>query len=246
MDQRFDFYKVQYYFELARRNDITNSLAIPIGFITALFTGYAYFFLNLNYVDNLILGIFFLALTLTSTIFAVKAVYHLYTSLSGLEYGYVPEPINLYNYEQNYIKYAKAHGLSNDVIDEKFFDNLKKSIVTTTTKNRANNNFRSNRILKANVNTIYAIFFLFLAAIPFIISKNIYDNKNNKLLNQTIMTTEDTSKNQAEEQDSDTPLPQEPTFPSDQYITESLEIDIPNEPSDFNDTFSADEIEQDQ
>lgn len=236
MDKRFDFFKEQYYFELTRRNEITNSLAIPIGFLTALFTGYAYFFLNLNYVDTCILGLIFYVLTFISIFFAIKAVYQIYISLRGLKYGYVPEPNNLYKYEQDYTQYVKAHKISSDIIDEKFFENLKKSLVTTTSKNRENNNFRANRILKANVNTIYAIFFLFLAAIPFIISKNIYDSKNNNHLKQTFMATEDTNRNQGGDQDSGTQLPIEPSFPVDQYITESLEIDIPTKSSDLSDS----------
>ncbi|MEI8225891.1 MAG: hypothetical protein WCG82_08180 [Bacteroidota bacterium] len=173
MDKRFEFFKEQYYFELNRKNELTNSLAIPIGFLTVLFTGYSYLFFNLKFLNMCYLAIIFTILIFISIVFAIRAIYHLYFTLKGLNYGYVPEPINLFKYEQDYIKYADNHGITADKIDEIFFENLKKSLVTTTNKNRENNNFRANRILKANINTIYAIFFLFLSAIPFIININI-------------------------------------------------------------------------
>jgi len=186
MDNRYDFYKEQYYFELNRKNDLTNSLAIPVGFLTALLTGYAYFLLNLQFLDKWYFITTFVVLIIVSIYYGGKAVFHLFHAFRGLDYGYVPEPKKIYLYEQDYSNYVITHGLSYDKIDESFFNNLKKSLVVTTNKNRENNNFRSKRILKANIYSIYAILFLFLSTIPFIINKNIHDNRS---INSTKTTT---------------------------------------------------------
>jgi hypothetical protein len=170
MDKRFEFYKEQYYFELNRKNELGNALAIPIGFLSAIFTAYSYLFLHLKFWEQKCLRISFILLISISILFTIKALYSLYHSIRGLTYGYAPDPKALYDFELQYIKYNQDIQGDKENIDHKFFERLKASLVATATNNRMSNNFRSEKILNSNENNMYAIIFLFLSAIPFIIN----------------------------------------------------------------------------
>ena len=172
MNKRFEFFKEQYYFELTRKGQLGSYLAIPIGFLTAIFTAFAFFAVNLKELKVGYLFYCFTLLFLSSIVFTSIAAYHLIKSFKGLTYGYTPEPLKLLDFEKKYTKYLMdINEYSEEKIDDKFFAELKKSIVSTTNKNRDNNNFRANEILKANHNTLYAIIILILASIPFFICK---------------------------------------------------------------------------
>lgn len=227
MDKRFEYYKEQYYFELNRKGQLTTSMSIPIAFMTAIFTAFAYFGLNINcLLGNWTFWIFCLILTV-AIFFIIKASINLYKAFTGLDYGYTPSPDKLFKYEQKH---------KNDTnLDDKFAYGIKKSYVNTTTKNRINNNFRANHLYKTNVNTIKAIVFIVLAAIPFFIGKNHKDldlHKNKCLTkNQVIMTPDDDKNWLASENEDEPSEPDTSDFPVDEYVTESLEIKIPtNEP----------------
>ncbi len=223
MDKRFEYYKEQYYFELNRKSQLTTSMSIPIAFMTAIFSACAYFGLNINcLLGNWTFWIFSLIISV-AMFFIIKASSHLYKAFTGLDYGYTPSPNKLFKYEEEH---------KNDPnLDDKFAYGIKKSYVNTTTKNRLNNNFRANHLYKTNVNTIKAIVFIILAAIPFFIGKNHKDLNSLKtkslIKNQIIMTPNDdknwlASENEVEPSDLVTS-----DFPVDEYITESAEIDIP-------------------
>lgn len=177
MDKRFEYYKEQYYFELNRKNELTNSLVIPIGFITAVFTGYAYFFLQELKCGNTCLLIFYYGFLFVSLYFTIKALFNLFQSIRDLKYGYTPDINELYNFENLYMKYNKGQNKPIDEnLDEKFFENLKGSLVRTTHKNSENNNYRSEKILHTNINIIYAVFFLFISTVFFILNSYFYIN----------------------------------------------------------------------
>ena len=225
MDRRFEHYKEQYYFELTRKGQLAGSMSIPIGFMTAIFTACAYFGLNLNLIMQHWTFWAFLALFSVALIFIIRAAYHLFKAFVGLKYGYNPSPDKLYEYELKYKNHPD--------LDDKFFLGIKKSFINTTTKNRINNNARANRLYKTNVNTIVAIILIIIAAIPFFIGKNISDFQNRSQTKiQTIMVP-DEEKNLQPSESEDLPSDPESTdFPTDEWVNESLDIDIPKESGD--------------
>lgn len=247
MNKRIEYYKEQYYFELNRKGQLSNSMSIPIGFMTVIFTACTYFGLNLNDIFNHWTLWPFLVLFSVALFFIFRASKHLIKAFTGLKYGYNPPPEKLYEFEQKH---------KNDKnLDDKFFEGIKKSYINTTSINRINNNSRANNLYKTNLNTIIAIIFIIISAIPFFIGKNLneFNNKNRKLnfiKNQIIMTTED-DKNLLSSESEDLPsVPDTSDFPSDEYVTESLDIDIPTEihdtiPPQVESNESSDTIEKD-
>ena len=228
MDKKLEYYKEQYYFELNRKGQLSNSMSIPIGFMSVIFTACAYFGLNLyNLFNHWTLWVF-LALFSIALFYIFRASKHLFKAFIGLKYGYNPPPKKLYEFEQKHKNDSK--------LDDKFFEGIKKSYINTTTINRINNNSRANHLYKTNLNTIIAIIFIIISAIPFFIGKNINEYNNNRkksfIKNQIIMTTED-DKNWLSSESEDLPSdPDTSDFPSDEYVVESLDIDIPTETHD--------------
>ena len=228
MNKRSDFYKEQYYFELTRKNSLTTSLSIPIAFMTAIFTAYAYLGLNIYCLFDTWLIWVFLLFILIASLFVVKASIYLYKAFTGLKYGYLPSPDKIYEYENKY---------KNDPdLDKKFFEGIKRSYINTTSKNRLNNNFRVTNLFKANINTIKAIIFVILASIPFFLAKN----NENILLKANInleknlkpMIPNEQKPSHTSENEDQSNQPDISDFPVDEYITESAEINIPTEHPD--------------
>lgn len=237
MDKRLDFYKEQYYFELSRKSQLSNSMSIPIGFLSAVFTALAYFGLNINCIANHWTLWVFIPFIGIAIFFTIRASYNLYKTFIGLKYGYNPSPIKLYEFEKKHI--------NDPDIDEKFFNGIKKSYVNTTTANRKNNNIRADRLYKTNANTIIAILFIIISAVPFFIGKNVNEIKNNNRLikNQLIMLQDDEKNDQTSEGEDLPSDPESTDFPTDEWINESLNFDIPLETkdSDSSDTKSSDD-----
>lgn len=225
MDNRFEYYKEQYYFELTRKGQLAGAMSIPIGFMTVIFTACAYFGLNISYLLGHWTIWIFLSLILVAIFFIIRASYHLFKAFVGLKYGYNPSPDKLYDYEKKHKKDPQ--------LNEKFFEGIKISYINTTTKNRINNNARANHLYKINVNTIIAIIFIILSAIPFFIGKNINDYQNKILTKNQIIMATDEENNQSSSENEELPSdPDTSDFPTDEWITESLDIDIPTETHD--------------
>jgi len=161
MDERYNFYKDQYFFELERKQNLSANLSIPIGFLTVIFSSYAYFGLNAH---TLIVNWTLLplsALLAFSIFFSTKASYLLYKTFRGLKYGYVPNIKKIRDYEIQLNKHISNKGNNKEAeLNEKFFNNIKNSLVNTTSVNRNNNNSRSNFLYKINIFTFYSILFI--------------------------------------------------------------------------------------
>ncbi|MDX9848621.1 MAG: hypothetical protein RBT74_16690 [Tenuifilaceae bacterium] len=221
MDKRYEYYKEQYFFELNRKEQLSSRLSIPIGFMTAILSAYAYFGVSLFSIYghwSLWVFCFFI---LGSLIFSSRAGYYLFKSFVGLKYGYNPPSKNLYEYE------LKCK--DNPKLDDIFFRGIKESYVNTTTKNRNNNNQRAESLYRTSLNTIYSIIFIILAAIPFFIGKSLNEYNNQKSPKPlSAMTTND--ENNRQSSDDDEPInPETPPFPSDEWVTEGLDYDFPRE-----------------
>jgi hypothetical protein len=169
MDKITDYYKEQYFFELTRKDQIYGRLPIPIGFLTIIFSGYVYFIVNINALIEHYSLWCFLIIILVSLYFAIKASYSLYKTLSGFEHAYTPSPEKLKKYEKEFD--------GNGDLEALFFEGIKGSYIKATTINRKGNNLRTNYLHKTNINTIFAMLFLILSAIPFFIGNNTIEYK---------------------------------------------------------------------
>ena len=159
MENRFDFYKEFYFKELDRRDEINNSLSLPIGIITALFAGIFYLFTNFDYSSEtslilinicsckltyqiLLISLFVLSI-LTGTIFLCIAIYHLIKSYSdfpnGYQYEVLPDTNQIDLYEKQLKDYYTKE-LGTDIISkEEVKSYVLSEMIRNTGVNQVNN-----------------------------------------------------------------------------------------------------------
>ncbi|MBC6400246.1 MAG: hypothetical protein GDA37_04385 [Ekhidna sp.] len=87
MDDRYNFYKDQYFFELQRKQNLAFNLSIPIGFLTIIFSSYAYFGLNIHILVFNWSLIPIVILSGFSLYFTIRSTYLLRKAFTGLKYG---------------------------------------------------------------------------------------------------------------------------------------------------------------
>lgn len=165
MNERYHFFKDQYFFELERKQNIHSNLPIPIGFLTIAFSAYAYFGINLHLLKVNWTLIPLVSLILISIYFCLKSCSLLHKLFFGLDYQYVPDSLALRTYERKKTEEFQKEKNPEKNIDLVFFDNLKDSLANCTSTNRKNNNFKATLLYKLNVNNFYLIIIIITAAI---------------------------------------------------------------------------------
>ena len=136
-----EFYKEQYYKEIERKNDISNSLATPIGIISALVAGLFYSLTSFNFTLNAILVVVFI-LTLIVILFLSISIFHLIKAFSdiqnGFNYAYLIDTDDLDKYHKELKEYYKQTNTT-DISDEEFKDYVLSELIKSTGINQKNN-----------------------------------------------------------------------------------------------------------
>lgn len=143
---RFEFYKEQYYKELDRKNEITNSLNMPIGILTVFVATLFYLLASFKYSNSNILFYIFIIFTLFVVVFLIVSVYHLIKALSNLHNGYLYAYLNdtddLEEYRVNLMQYYSSIG-SEDISEKEFEEYIEKELIKSTGINQKNNKLKT-------------------------------------------------------------------------------------------------------
>ncbi len=172
-DQKFNFYKEIYFSEIEQKQHLTRNTRIPLTFLTAVYTVYAFFISNFS---SLLVShftfIIFLLFGLTSLYFTIKSTYYLYKALAGgFEYFYLTSANEMLKHELLLAERMKSDGTyTPELLDKIFFAQLKGKITEATTKNQINNKGRSKLLVKSIKNTIFRLVLTFAATVPFFIN----------------------------------------------------------------------------
>lgn len=146
MLNKFDFYKEQYYKELDRKNDISNSLTIPIGFISALVAGLFYSMTTFDYEIKLALTVSFIVLLSIAVIFLSISIFHLIKAFSnfhnGYNYQYLIDTDDLKNYYEGLKNYYAQQSTIPDNSDGDFEDYVLTEYIKNTGVNQKNNKLK--------------------------------------------------------------------------------------------------------
>jgi hypothetical protein len=101
-------YKSFYDRELSRRNDLDNSINIPIGVITVLVGLIYYIFSNINIICSLWVYVFYISVSIPSLLILVS-IYYLVKSYNnlfkGFEYHNFPTTLELRKYQLELVDY---------------------------------------------------------------------------------------------------------------------------------------------
>lgn len=186
--EEWEFYKEQYYKEIERKSEISNSLTTPIGLISALLAVIFYLITAFSYSINRTCLILFLIIVVIVLFFLSISTYHLIKAFSdfhnGYKYAYLIDTDELDKYCQELKEYYNSSNLpDNSTID--FNDYLLKEFIKATGINQKNNKSKIYHRFLCHKHMINGFMALCLLMVPFGINYGI--NKSNQVPPQSVV-----------------------------------------------------------
>ena len=196
---RFDFYKEFYFKELDSRNELNNSLSLPIGLITAFIAGLFYLVTNFNYTYSTLLTLLFLVSLAFGLGYLVASIYNLikaYTDYPrGYTYSILADTNDIDSYYQELKKFY-ADSQQPDTTDKEFEEYILHEIIKNTGDNQKNNK-RKNKFRYNCEKNLIASFMAICFSIPFFLGtynfKPAKDNPIGVKAGQNALTNNPTS-----------------------------------------------------
>lgn len=178
---KFDFYKEQYYQEIDRKNDISNSLSTPIGIISALVAGLFYSLTTYDFSLGMALTIPFILLFVLSVVFLSVSVYHLIKAFSdfhnGFDYAYLVDTDDLDKYYKELKVFYKQESTSSDASDNDFHEYVLSELIKSTGINQKNNKSKIFHRFLCNKHMINAFLTMCVLTIPFGVNFGLQNTK---------------------------------------------------------------------
>jgi len=197
MDNKFDFYKDAYFNELNLKDNINNSLSIPIGIIIVLWGALFYLLISFNYDCKVWQIAFFGLFSFTFLISGIISVVYIIKSysnvLKGHKYGYLPSldkilayQIGLKEYAINVLTSVTPTNLLDDrhymreeeKANKEFEDWLVREMANITSVCQKSNRKKLWYIYRAKIFLVIALISLLITALPY--SLNFFISKEDK------------------------------------------------------------------
>jgi hypothetical protein len=246
---KFDFYKELNLKEEEKKNQINDSLSLPIGAISGLVAALFYFLTTFDFKLNLLNSIIFSLITLSSIFFLGVSVFHLIKSYAnfhkGYGYVYLADAIDLDKYYKDLKNYYQSNPNLTDASDVEFEQYIFDELIKNTDANQKNNKRKNKHRFNCEKHLITAFLILCLNLFPFgynyalkkdkkdiiTLELNSKENRNfidNLILNHQIMARD---KNQPKPTQTQKPTPPpppppKPTPPPSQLIKEGQDPKI--------------------
>jgi len=148
--EKFNFYKEYYFKELDGRNEINNSLSVPIGLISALVAGDFYLLTNFDYGFSLWQTVWFLIAIVGGIAMLIASVYNLIMAYAnfprGYEYLLIPDTEVIEQYFQELKNYYMANpnlpDTSEAEVEHFILSEMIKNTGANQKSNKSKNKFR--------------------------------------------------------------------------------------------------------
>ena len=167
MDYFYELFKEMYYYEQERKDRISARVLYPTTIVIVLGGVIGFYIANYNYLVISVLNIIFSLLTIGIFICTIISIYCLIRANFGYSYAYIatPEGIDEYIKEMNdYYEQTEEPNRERQVMN-KTSNILKTQFIENGTKNRKNNNRRTEFIYYAIRWIVLGLIFL-LASLP--------------------------------------------------------------------------------
>ena len=170
MDQ-FDFYKELYFKENERRQEVLNSLNIPIAIITALSSAAYFFITSFDYTIDFFLSRIFITLISITGICLLFAIYFLIRAFSdftkGYEYSGIPYTKELYDWNKKLEDHFEKYKNDRSLAKEYYTEFITETLVEHTEHNMYVNDKKYGYIYHSNKFLIIALVLTLTTLIPF-------------------------------------------------------------------------------
>ena len=165
---QFDFYKELYFKENERRQEVLNSLNIPIAIITALSSATYFFITSFDYkVETFLTGIFSCLILITG-LCLLFAIYFLIRAFSDFTKGYgysvIPYTGELYDWNKNLEDYYEGN---KDLAKEHYSKFITENLAKHTEHNRYVNDKKYGYIYRSKKFLIISLVLTLITLVPF-------------------------------------------------------------------------------
>lgn len=224
-----EFYQTHYFHEADRRDQINNSLTIPLGVISLVSGAFSVIAKEIDYPFNTseIIQLHFLGLTAVALILAAVFMGRAYW---GYGYAHMPRTEEIRQYGESLKKHYISQNYSEDdatkQADEETLQYIDSQYSVNTEQNAENNDIKSANLFKANGFTMASVVFLVISAAPYVINSIEEPNEVQKVLITNLkelpMTTPTSQTPKPQSQQQSAPPPK-PTPPPSRVVREHVE-----------------------
>lgn len=172
MDLR-DLYQTHYFHETDRRDQINNSLTIPLGVISLVSGAFLIVAKEIDYPFNFseILQLHFLGFT---ALLLILAAIFLGRAYWGYGYAHMPRAEEIRQYcgklKDHYLKLNHSVEDATKLANEETLQYVDSQYSTNSELNAENNDIKSANLFKANGFTMASVVFLVISAVPYVIN----------------------------------------------------------------------------
>lgn len=221
-----ELYQTHYFYETDRRDQINNSLTIPLGVISLVSGAFLVIAKEIDYPFNTSETIQLHLLGITAVTLILAAIF-MGRAYWGYGYAHMPRAEEI----RQYCESLKIHYISqnytvddaNKLADEETLEYVDSQYSVNAERNAENNDIKSANLFKANGFTMASVVFLVISAVPYVINSIEEPSEIQKVkitnLKELSMATP-TPQPQSQQQ----PVPQpKPTPPPSRVIKEHVE-----------------------
>ncbi|WP_041361944.1 hypothetical protein [Methylovorus sp. MP688] len=168
-----ELYQTHYFYETDRRDQINNSLTIPLGVISLVSGAFLVIAREIDYPFNIseTIQLYLLGLTAVSLILAAIFMGRAYW---GYGYAHMPRAEEIRQYCENlkihYISQNYTIDDANKLADEETLEYVESQYSVNAELNAENNDIKSANLFKANGFTMASVVFLVISAVPYVIN----------------------------------------------------------------------------
>lgn len=167
----FEFYKELYFKENERRQEVLNSLNIPIAIITALSSASYLFITSFDYRIEVFLSAIFIGMISITSICLLFAIYFLIRAFSdftkGYEYSGIPYTNELYDWNKKLERHFEEYENDKELANEHYTVFITENLVKHTEHNMYVNDKKHGYIYRSKKFLIIALILTLITLIPF-------------------------------------------------------------------------------
>ena len=228
MDLR-EFYQTHYFHETDRRDQINNSLTIPLGVISLVSGAFLVIAKEIDYPFNFseIIQLSFLGLT---ALVLISAAVFLGRAYWGYGYAHMPRTEEIRQYYENlknhYVNLKHSEEDAIKLAHEETLQYVDSQYSVNAEQNAGNNDIKSANLFKANGFTMASVVFLVISAVPYVINTIVDPSEVQKVeisnLKELSMPNQNSQPPKPQSQQP-APPPPKPTPPPSRVIREHVE-----------------------
>lgn len=217
---RFDFYQRHYFHEFERKDHLLDALSVPLGILSLLVGGFAYYLVGFQYGGTFDTILFVICLAVAAVLITVIVAF-LVRSYWNFTYHFISDTQEVHEFDDANITYWKSRSPKSfqRKADGELQEMLVRKYSRAATLNAANNDRRSANLHRANTATICLVVVFFLTSPVYFWNSFTNRKPAQQTMPGMLMSKDDDSKKPAKPTEAEK-KPEKPKEPPDKMLRE--------------------------